>query len=100
LKEASYSGGGNITFKGSLEKDTKFMRRIYEGEFILSESLIHFFYSVSHLSPVVEQTAPQSIFEFVRKNVLLIKNITVFTLKNQFINREIRLTQRNITCLL
>ncbi|QCE01374.1 cytosolic endo-beta-N-acetylglucosaminidase 1-like [Vigna unguiculata] len=46
LKEASYSGGGNITFKGSLEKDTKFMRRIYEGEFILSESLIHFFYSV------------------------------------------------------
>ncbi|XP_047175325.1 cytosolic endo-beta-N-acetylglucosaminidase 1-like [Vigna umbellata] len=46
LKEASYSGGGNITFIGSLEKGTKFMTRIYQGEFILSESLIHFFYSV------------------------------------------------------
>ncbi|CAJ1971056.1 unnamed protein product [Sphenostylis stenocarpa] len=46
LKEASYSGGGNITFKGSLEKDAYFKRRIFQGEFILSELPIHFFYSV------------------------------------------------------
>ncbi|XP_057429460.1 cytosolic endo-beta-N-acetylglucosaminidase 1 isoform X2 [Lotus japonicus] len=46
LKEASYSGGGNITFKGSLEKKTYFERKIFQGEFLLSELPIHFIYSV------------------------------------------------------
>jgi len=55
LKEASYNGGGNITFKGSLEKDTYFKRRIFQGEFILSKLPIHFFYSVSyHLITSIE----------------------------------------------
>ncbi|KAK7385790.1 hypothetical protein VNO78_31651 [Psophocarpus tetragonolobus] len=47
LKETSDSGGGNITFKGSLEKDTYFKRRIFQGEFILNDSPIHFLYSVN-----------------------------------------------------
>ncbi|CAK8566446.1 unnamed protein product [Lathyrus sativus] len=46
LKEASYSGGGNITFKGSLEKQTYFETKILQGEFLLSELPIHFTYSV------------------------------------------------------
>ncbi|CAI8597376.1 unnamed protein product [Vicia faba] len=46
LKEASYNGGGNITFKGSLEKPTYFEKKILQGEFILSELPIHFTYSV------------------------------------------------------
>ncbi|KAL5125524.1 Cytosolic endo-beta-N-acetylglucosaminidase 1 [Glycine soja] len=62
LKEASYNGGGNITFKGSLEKDTYFKRRIFQGEFILSKLPIHFFYSVksdsnSSLGLVLEFTS-------------------------------------------
>ncbi|KAL2317092.1 hypothetical protein Fmac_030968 [Flemingia macrophylla] len=46
LKEASYSGGGNITFKGSLERDAYFKKRIFQGEFILTDLPIHFIYSV------------------------------------------------------
>lgn len=46
LKEASFSGGGNITFKGSLEKQTYFERKILQGEFLLGEDPIHFIYSV------------------------------------------------------
>ncbi|PNY07780.1 cytosolic endo-beta-N-acetylglucosaminidase-like protein [Trifolium pratense] len=46
LKEASYSGGGNMTFKGSLEEQTHFERKIFQGEFLLSELPIHFIYSV------------------------------------------------------
>jgi len=48
LKEASFSGGGNITFKGSLEKQTHFERKILQGEFLLGEDPIHFIYSVSY----------------------------------------------------
>lgn len=46
LKEASFSGGGNITFKGSLEEQTHFERKILQGEFLLGEDPIHFIYSV------------------------------------------------------
>ncbi|MCH84583.1 cytosolic endo-beta-N-acetylglucosaminidase-like [Trifolium medium] len=46
MKEASYSGGGNITFKGSLGEQTHFERKIFQGEFLLSELPIHFIYSV------------------------------------------------------
>ncbi|KAJ1417713.1 Glycoside hydrolase, family 85 [Sesbania bispinosa] len=46
LKEASYSGGGNITFKGSLEEQTYFERKVLQGEFHLSELPIHYIYSV------------------------------------------------------
>ncbi|XP_058787619.1 cytosolic endo-beta-N-acetylglucosaminidase 1-like [Vicia villosa] len=46
LKEASYSGGGNLTFKGSLDKQTYFETKILQGEFLLTELPIHFTYSV------------------------------------------------------
>ncbi|KAK7311190.1 hypothetical protein RJT34_09162 [Clitoria ternatea] len=46
LKEASYSGGGNITFKGSLKERTYFEKKIFQGEFLLNELPIHFIYSV------------------------------------------------------
>ncbi|TKY47580.1 Cytosolic endo-beta-N-acetylglucosaminidase 2 [Spatholobus suberectus] len=48
LKEASYSGGGNITFKGSLEEQTYFESKIFQGEFLLSELPIHLIYSASY----------------------------------------------------
>ncbi|KAK7305920.1 hypothetical protein VNO77_43833 [Canavalia gladiata] len=46
LKEASYNGGGNITFKGSLGEQTYIESKIFQGEFLLSELPIHFIYSV------------------------------------------------------
>ncbi|MED6211632.1 hypothetical protein PIB30_075627 [Stylosanthes scabra] len=46
LKESSYSGGGNITFKGSLEENAYFEKKIFEAEFLLSELPIHLTYSV------------------------------------------------------
>ncbi|KAL2558258.1 Cytosolic endo-beta-N-acetylglucosaminidase 1 [Forsythia ovata] len=45
FKEASYSGGGNITFKGTLGGDT-FTARLFQGELLLGNSPIHFTYSV------------------------------------------------------
>ncbi|QHN81953.1 Cytosolic endo-beta-N-acetylglucosaminidase [Arachis hypogaea] len=46
LKGSSYSGGGNITFKGSLEEHAHFEKKIFEAEFVLSELPIHLTYSV------------------------------------------------------
>ncbi|XP_015944259.1 cytosolic endo-beta-N-acetylglucosaminidase 1 [Arachis duranensis] len=46
LKGSSYSGGGNITFKGSLEEHAHFEKKIFETEFVLSELPIHLTYSV------------------------------------------------------
>jgi len=47
LKEASYSGGGNIAFKGSLEEKTYFESKIFQGGFLLNEMPVHFIYTVS-----------------------------------------------------
>ncbi|KOM39621.1 hypothetical protein LR48_Vigan03g300300 [Vigna angularis] len=46
LKEASYSGGGNIKFKGSLEEKIYFERKIFQVGFLLSELPVHFIYTV------------------------------------------------------
>ncbi|KAI9102114.1 hypothetical protein K1719_023624 [Acacia pycnantha] len=46
FEEASYSGGGNITFKGSLEGQTYIEKRIFQGEFPVGESPIHILFSV------------------------------------------------------
>nr|XP_043631367.1 cytosolic endo-beta-N-acetylglucosaminidase 1 [Erigeron canadensis] len=46
FKEASYSGGGNITFKGVLEDNAYVARRIFLGELRLGNSPLHFTYSV------------------------------------------------------
>ncbi|KAK9283155.1 hypothetical protein L1049_011386 [Liquidambar formosana] len=46
FKEASYSGGGNITFKGTLEGNAYFTTRLFLGELILGDLPVHFTYSV------------------------------------------------------
>ncbi|XP_065870456.1 cytosolic endo-beta-N-acetylglucosaminidase 1-like isoform X2 [Euphorbia lathyris] len=45
-KEASYSGGGNITFRGFLEDDSYFSKRLFHGEFDLGDQPLHITYSV------------------------------------------------------
>jgi hypothetical protein len=54
FKEASYSGGGNVTFKGTLEVDAFSTRRLFHGELPLGDLPIHFTYSVSYLFCVLK----------------------------------------------
>lgn len=44
--EASYSGGGNITLKGSLEGDTYFTAKIFQGELLFGNLPVLFTFSV------------------------------------------------------
>ncbi|GJW44882.1 cytosolic endo-beta-N-acetylglucosaminidase 1 isoform X1, partial [Tanacetum coccineum] len=46
FKQASYSGGGNITFKGVLENHASLKRKIFQGELHFGNSPLHFTYSV------------------------------------------------------
>ncbi|GER44854.1 endo beta n-acetylglucosaminidase [Striga asiatica] len=46
VKEASYSGGGNITFRGTLDSASEFTARLFQGELLLGNFPIHFTYSV------------------------------------------------------
>lgn len=46
FNEASYSGGGNVTFKGTLEDNAYFTARLFQGELPLGNLPVHFMYSV------------------------------------------------------
>ncbi|KAM5556757.1 cytosolic endo-beta-N-acetylglucosaminidase 1 [Rosa sericea] len=46
FREASYSGGGNITFKGDLEDNADFTARLFQGDLLLGDLPLHFVYSV------------------------------------------------------
>ncbi|KAD7480230.1 hypothetical protein E3N88_03366 [Mikania micrantha] len=46
FKEASYSGGGNITFQGVLQGDAYITRRIFQGEIHLENLPLRFTFSV------------------------------------------------------
>ncbi|KAK4433359.1 Cytosolic endo-beta-N-acetylglucosaminidase 1 [Sesamum alatum] len=46
LKEASYNGGGNISFIGTLDDGAEFMARLFQGELLLGNSPVDFTYSV------------------------------------------------------
>lgn len=48
FREASYSGGGNITFKGKLEDNAIFTARLFQGDLLLGDLPLHFTYSVSY----------------------------------------------------
>ena len=47
FNEASYIGGGNITLKGSLDGDTYFTTRIFQGELLFGNLPVLFTFSVS-----------------------------------------------------
>ncbi|XWS65802.1 hypothetical protein CRYUN_Cryun05aG0144700 [Craigia yunnanensis] len=46
FKEASFSGGGNLTFKGTLETNASFSTRLFLGELLMGGLPVHFTYSV------------------------------------------------------
>ncbi|XP_058207318.1 cytosolic endo-beta-N-acetylglucosaminidase 1-like [Rhododendron vialii] len=45
FKEASYGGGGNITFKGTLPDVGYFSTKLFHGELLLGDLPVHFTYS-------------------------------------------------------
>lgn len=45
----SYRGGGNITFKGTLEGNTDFTTIIFQGELLMDAVPLHITHSVSSL---------------------------------------------------
>ncbi|KAF7816514.1 cytosolic endo-beta-N-acetylglucosaminidase 1 [Senna tora] len=93
-KEASYSGGGNITFKGSLEGQTYFEKKIFQGEFPVGELPIQWIYSVksdsnSSLGLALEFTSSTK----ERTSVLLTsqeKNIFSSKFSKVLITRELK----------
>lgn len=46
FEEPSYSGGGNITFKGTLGDNAQFTAKLFQGELLLGELPVLFTYSV------------------------------------------------------
>ncbi|KAE8669379.1 Cytosolic endo-beta-N-acetylglucosaminidase 2 [Hibiscus syriacus] len=46
FKEASYSGGGNLTFRGTLEAKATFSTRLFSGQLLMGSLPLHFIYSV------------------------------------------------------
>ncbi|KAK8978375.1 hypothetical protein V6N11_028378 [Hibiscus sabdariffa] len=46
FKEASYSGGGNLTFRGTLEAKATFSTRLFLGQLLMGSLPLHFIYSV------------------------------------------------------
>ncbi|XVF24182.1 hypothetical protein REPUB_Repub13aG0105400 [Reevesia pubescens] len=46
FKEASYNGGGNLTFRGTLEAKASFSTRLFLGELVMGGLPVHFTYSV------------------------------------------------------
>ncbi|GLT92927.1 hypothetical protein SLE2022_107370 [Rubroshorea leprosula] len=46
VNEASYNGGGNLTFNGELQNGAFFKTRIFQAELVLGDSPVNFTYSV------------------------------------------------------
>lgn len=86
FKEASYSGGGNVTFKGTLEDNAYFTTRVFQGELLLGDFPVHFTYSVkSDGSCLVGLSLEFSSRMNEKKSVLLASSLggTLVTM-NQF----------------
>ncbi|XP_074287182.1 cytosolic endo-beta-N-acetylglucosaminidase 1-like [Silene latifolia] len=46
LRETSYSGGSNVTFKGVLGRNAHISKSLFQGKLLLDDSPLHFTYSV------------------------------------------------------
>lgn len=72
FNEASYSGGGNITLKGSLDGDTYFTTRIFQGELLFGNLPVLFTFSVkSDVSSMVGLSLEFSSLTLEKTSVLL-----------------------------
>ncbi|XP_002273683.3 cytosolic endo-beta-N-acetylglucosaminidase 1 isoform X5 [Vitis vinifera] len=84
-KEASYSGGGNITFKGTLQGNDYFRTRLFLGEILLGNLPVHFTYSLkSDSSSLVGLSLEFSSTLNERMSVLLAAQGSTLLTMNQF----------------
>ncbi|KAK4489296.1 hypothetical protein RD792_005100 [Penstemon davidsonii] len=83
FKEASYNGGSNVTFSGTLADGADFRPRLFKGDLLLGKSPIHITYSVkstgnSLLGIAVDFTSAKkekkSVFLAASGNTLLTMN--------------------------
>ncbi|PSS33281.1 Cytosolic endo-beta-N-acetylglucosaminidase [Actinidia chinensis var. chinensis] len=85
FKEASYSGGGNITFKGTLKDDAYFATRLFQGELLLGDLPVHFTYSVkSDESSLLGLSLEFSSFVKEKTSVLLAHSRSTLLAMNHF----------------
>lgn len=88
LKEASFSRGGNITFKGTLKGNADFTTRLFEAELPLGNLPIYFTYSVkSKGSSLVGLSLEFSSEKNEKKTVLLASHGDALHTMSQFISR-------------
>ncbi|KAL0401154.1 UNVERIFIED_CONTAM: Cytosolic endo-beta-N-acetylglucosaminidase 1 [Sesamum latifolium] len=85
LKEASYNGGGNISFTGTLDGGAEFTARLFEGELLLGNSTVDFTYSVkSNRNSQLGLALVLSSATDERKSVLLAASGNTLLTMNQF----------------
>ncbi|KAL0321816.1 UNVERIFIED_CONTAM: Cytosolic endo-beta-N-acetylglucosaminidase 1 [Sesamum calycinum] len=88
LKEASYNGGGNISFVGTLDDGAEFTARLFEGELLLGNSPVDFTYSVkSSRNSLLGLALVLSSATDERKSVLLAASGNTLLTMNQFSSR-------------
>ncbi|CAN8259781.1 unnamed protein product [Cochlearia groenlandica] len=92
--EASYNGGGNITFKGTLQRDAYFKARLFKPHLQLSSSPITVSYSVksyhtSHLGIVLSFLSPSH----TTKSVLVVPQESILRFEDMFLQCLVTSTQ-------
>ncbi|KAK6156089.1 hypothetical protein DH2020_010337 [Rehmannia glutinosa] len=89
FKEASYNGGGNITFTGALGDSAEFTARLFQGELLLGKSQVHFTYSVksSGNSQLCLALEFSSATEDKKNSVFLAASGNTLLTMNQFSSR-------------
>ncbi|KAI8030212.1 Cytosolic endo-beta-N-acetylglucosaminidase 1 [Camellia lanceoleosa] len=83
-REASYSGGSSITFKGTLQ-GTYFTRRLFQGDLLFGDLPVHFTYSVkSDGSSLIGLSLKFSSSTNEKTSVLLASHGNALLTMNQF----------------
>ncbi|KAL0341239.1 UNVERIFIED_CONTAM: Cytosolic endo-beta-N-acetylglucosaminidase 1 [Sesamum radiatum] len=87
FKEASYSGGGNVTFRGMLGDNAEFTARLFLGELLLGNSPLHITYSVkSSGNSLLGLALATSTTTNEKKTVFLAASGNALLTMNQFSN--------------
>ncbi|RWR81306.1 cytosolic endo-beta-N-acetylglucosaminidase 1-like protein [Cinnamomum micranthum f. kanehirae] len=84
FKDASYSGGGNITLNGSIEENASFMARLFQAELPLERQPVHISYSVKSDGNSLLGLALGFAKENKRSSILLATGQALHQLTNKF----------------
>ncbi|XP_008804109.2 cytosolic endo-beta-N-acetylglucosaminidase 1 [Phoenix dactylifera] len=88
FKDASYSGGGNITAKGSLKDNTSFSTMLFCGELPLEDLPVHILYSVKLIGNSILGLCLEFSSEINgRISILIINDTQTFPTVNHLTNK-------------